>query len=210
MSGIIGKKLGMTQVYDDKGRLVPVTVIEAGPCPVLETRTQAKNGYSALQLGFGAKKVKNVTKAVLGHLAKTGNDKTPPAIIREIRLTADANVAPGAVVTVESFKDFGFVDVQGMTKGRGFMGVVRRYRFRGGRASHGGGWIRRPGSSGMREWPGRVLAGKRYPGHMGAVTRTVQNLQIVQVRTEENVLLVKGAVPGHRNGLVIVRKAIKK
>jgi large subunit ribosomal protein L3 len=210
MTGIIGKKLGMTQVYDDKGRLVPVTVIEAGPCPVLDVKTTDKDSYSALQIGFGSKRVKNVSKAVLGHLAKSGNQENPPALIKEIRLAADSDKEVGSVLTVEEFSEIEYVDVVGTTKGRGFQGVVKRWNFGGGRASHGGDWTRKGGSIGMCNWPGRVFKGKKMPGHMGNVQRTSQGLKVVQVRPEENIIMVKGAVPGYNGGVVVVKKAIKK
>lgn len=210
MAGIIGKKLGMTQVYDADGNFVPVTVIQAGPCPVLEVRTAEKDGYSALQLGFGNKKAKNVTKAILGHLAKSGNSENPPAIIREVRLAADSTAEAGSVLDVNTFEGIAFVDVSGRTKGRGFQGVVKRYNFRGGRASHGGDWLRKPGSIGMCNFPGKVFKGKKMPGHMGAVQRTSQGLKVIAIRPEDGVMLVKGAVPGPTGGVVVVRKAKKK
>ncbi len=210
MKGIIGRKLGMTQIFEDAGRLVPVTVIEAGPCPVIGVRSQARDGYSALQLGFGQRKVKNVSKPVLGQLVASGRQETPPACIREIRLNQESEVKVGDEVTAALFAEKEYVDVTGQTKGRGFQGVVRRYRFGGGRASHGGGWERRTGSIGMCVNPGRVYKGRKMPGQMGNRRRTVQNLQIVQVRPEENLLLIKGAVPGPNGGIVMVRGACKK
>lgn len=208
--GMIGKKLGMTQVYTEKGELVPVTAIELGPCPVLEVRTQDKNSYSALQLGFGSRKVKNVSKAVLGNLKKSGQDANPPAVIREIRLESDPEQEVGAVLKADVFAADEFVDVVGRTKGRGFAGVVRRWNFGGGRASHGGAWTRRTGSIGMCAAPGKVYKGRKMPGHMGNVNRTVQNLKVVEVRPEMNLMLVKGAIPGPIGGYVIVKNAVKK
>ena len=208
--GLIGKKLGMTQVYTDKGVLVPVTAIELGPCPVIDVRTVAKNSYSALQLGFGYKKAKNVSKAVIGNLKKAGQDANPPAIIREIRLEADPEQEVGSVITADIFAANEFVDVTGRTKGRGFAGVVRRWRFGGGRASHGGAWTRRTGSIGMCAAPGKVYKGRKMPGHMGNVNRTVENLAVVEVRPESNLMLVKGAIPGPIGGFVIVKNAVKK
>ena len=210
MAGLIGKKLGMTQVYDENGKVVPVTVIQAGPCPVLDIRTQDSHGYSALQIGFGYKKAKNVSKAVLGHLNKSGNAENPPAIIKEIRLTEDPSEELGQNLTVEAFEAGSFVDVTGSSKGRGFQGVVKRYNFGGGRASHGGDWTRKPGSIGMCEFPGKVYKGRKMPGHMGSVQRTIMGLKIVSVRPEDNVVLVKGAVPGHKGGIVVLRTAKKK
>ena len=208
--GMIGKKLGMTQVYTEAGVLVPVTAIELGPCPVLDIRTQDKNGYSALQLGFGSRKAKNVSKAVLGNLKKSGNDANPPAVIREIRLESDPEQEVGAVLKADVFAADEYVDVVGRTKGRGFAGVVRRWNFGGGRASHGGAWTRRTGSIGMCAAPGKVYKGRKMPGHMGNVNRTVQNLKVVEVRPDTNLILVKGAIPGSIGGYVIVKNAVKK
>ena len=208
MKGLIGKKLGMTQVYDEKGVLIPVTVIQAGPCVVTGVKTVERDGYSAIQLGFGSRKAKNVTKARQGHLAKAGiTGETLPALLREIR-GAEAEV--GAILKADIFSAGEYLDVIGVTKGRGFQGVVKRYNFGGGRASHGGGWTRRTGSIGCREWPGRIIKGKRMPGHTGNVQRTVQNLKIVRVMAEDNVLLVKGAVPGANGGILTIRGALKK
>ena len=210
MAGLIGKKLGMTQVYDENGKVVPVTVIQAGPCPVLDIRTQDSHGYSALQVGFGNKKAKNVSKAVIGHLNKSGNAENPPALIKEIRLSEDPSEELGQAVTVEAFEAGSYVDVTGTTKGKGFQGVVKRYNFGGGRASHGGDWTRKPGSIGMCEFPGRVYKGRKMPGQTGNVKRTIMGLQVVSVRPEDNVILVKGAVPGAKGGIVVLRTAKKK
>ena len=208
MKGLIGKKLGMTQVYDEKGVLTPVTVIEVGPCVVTDVKTVERDGYSAIQLGFGSRKAKNVTKARKGHLAKAGiSGETLPALLREIR-GAEAEV--GAVLKADIFAAGEYLDVIGTTKGRGFQGVVKRWNFGGGRASHGGAWERRPGSIGCCEWPGRVNKGKKMPGHYGNDRRTVQNLQIVRVMADENCLLVKGAVPGCNGGILTVKSALKK
>ena len=209
MKGLIGKKVGMTQVYDEAGVLIPVTVIEAGPCVVTAVKTEERDGYSAVQLGFGARKAKNVTKACAGHLAKAGvtGDKLP-AILREFRAVGEAAV--GEVVKADAFAAGEYLDIVGYTKGRGFQGVVKRYNFGGGRASHGGAWTRRTGSIGCCEWPGRVNKGKRMPGHMGNTRCTVQNLQIVKVMAEDNVLLVKGAVPGAKGGILLLSGALKK
>lgn len=210
MKGIIGKKLGMTQVFTSDGERLPITVVEAGPCRVLARRDPESHGYSALQLGFGKRRVKRVTRPMLGHLKKSGNHETPPARIMEMRCPADCETKVGDEVTVDQFAPGDYVDVVGVTKGRGFQGVVKRWNFGGGRASHGGGWTRKPGSIGMCEWPARVQPGKKMPGHMGNARRTVQNLQIVEVRAEENLLLVKGSVPGPNGGILMVRSAVKK
>ena len=212
MKGLIGKKVGMTQVYDEKGVLIPVTVVQAGPCVVTDVKTVERDGYRAFQLGFGERKAKNVSKARAGHLAKAGvTGEKLPSVLREIRM-AEGDEAPalGSVLKADVFSADEYLDVIGTIKGRGFQGVVRRYRFGGGRASHGGVWTRRTGSIGCCEWPGNVIKGKRMPGHMGNVSRTIQNLKIVRVMAEDNVLLVKGAVPGANGGILLIRSAIKK
>lgn len=210
MKGILGKKLGMTRIFDDEGRAQPVTVLAAGPCTVLELRTLERNGYSALQLGFGRRKINNVGKPVRGHIAKAGYDDHGPELIREIRLTADPAEAVGDTLAADVFAENEFVDVSGITKGRGFQGVVKRYRFAGGRASHGGDWTRRGGSIGMCESPAKVYKGRKMPGQMGNCRRTVQNLRVVKVLKEDNLLLIKGAVPGPNGRHVIIRQALKK
>jgi large subunit ribosomal protein L3 len=207
---LIAKKLGMSQIYDEKGRLTPVTVLQAGPCTVIETKTVEKHGYSALQLGFGTKKAKNVTKAIQGHVKAAGLAENPPTVIKEFRTLTDSDLAPGATLDVSLFKEGDFVDVTGKMKGRGFQGVVKRYNFAGGRFSHGGGWKRKPGSIGQCEFPGRVDKGKKLPGQMGNVNRTIQNLQIVKVSADDNLIMVKGAVPGPMGGTVFMRAAKKK
>jgi large subunit ribosomal protein L3 len=210
MKGIIGKKLGMTQIYNEAGALVPVTVVEAGPCTVLALRTKGDHGYSAIQLGYGTRKAKNVSKAARGHVAKAGLQDTPPAKIKEFRTKEDPELQVGDVVSVDTFSENDYIDVTATSKGRGFSGVVRRYRFKGGRASHGGGWTRRPGSIGMRTLPGKVYKGRKMPGQHGNDKCTVQNLKVVQVRAEENLLLIKGSIPGPAGGVVIIRGAAKK
>lgn len=210
MKNIIGKKLGMTQVYDESGRLIPVTVIEAGPCKVTALKTKEYHGYSAVQVGFGSRKVKNISKSVIGNLKASGCDETPPQIMREFRVAADSDLALGAELKADIFAVGEYVDISGTTKGRGFESVIRRYRFGGGRATHGGKWTRRPGSIGCREMPGNIQKGKKMPGQMGNVKRTVQNLQVVRVQPEENLLFVKGGIPGPNGALVMVRCAKKK
>ena len=209
MNGLIGKKVGMTQVYNEAGVLIPVTVIEAGPCVVTCVKTMERDGYTAVQLGYGSRKAKNVTKARAGHLAKAGvtGDRLP-AVLREFRTTETPE--PGTVFKADIFSVGERLDVVGTIKGRGFQGVVKRHNFGGGRASHGGAWERRTGSIGCCEWPGNVIKGKRMPGHMGNARRTVQNLQVVRVMAEDNVLLLKGAVPGANGGILLIRSAIKK
>lgn len=207
MKGLIGKKIGMTQVYEE-GVLVPVTVIEAGPCVVLGVKTMEKDGYSALQVGFGTKKVKNTSKAVLGNVAKAGVQDNPPAVIKEFRADEDPVAELGSVMKADIFAAGEFLDVSGITKGKGFAGVMKRHHFGGGRDGHGGGWHRKPGSIGCREKPGNIMKGKKMPGQLGNANRTVQNLRLVKV--EENLLFVRGAVPGPNGGTLIVKIAKKK
>jgi large subunit ribosomal protein L3 len=209
MKGLIGKKIGMTQVYNESGKIVPVTVVEAGPCVVTALRTQERDGYSAVQLGFGSKKAKNVPKAQQGQYEKAGISELP-AIVKEFRLSADSDLELGAIVTAELLKDVKYVDVTGKNKGRGFQGVVKRHNFGGGRASHGGDWERKPGSIGMCEFPGRVYKGRKMPGQMGNKQVTTQGLEIVAVRPADNVILIKGSVPGSKGGTVFINIAKKK
>lgn len=205
---IIGKKIGMTQVYDEANNLVPVTVVEAGPCPVVQVKSVETDGYHAVQLGFSTKKPKNTSKAELAHARKAGLE-TAPHVIDEVRLTAAAEVKPGDVVTVEAFAAGQRIDVIGVSKGKGFQGVVKRFRVAGGPASHGSMFHRRIGSIGMRQTPGRVWKNQKMPGHMGSLNRTVQNLTIVKIIAEQNLLLIKGAVPGANGDQVVVRTAKK-
>lgn len=208
MKGLIGKKLGMTSIYDDKGAAVPVTVLEVGPCVVVQRKDEARDGYSAVQLGYAEQKEQRLSKPKLGHYKKAGVEAH--RVLREFRVTADTEVAVGDVVDVRVFEEVNFVDVVATGKGRGFQGVVKRYDFGGGRASHGGGWLRRTGSIGMCEFPGRVFKGKKMPGHMGSKRVTTQNLRVMQVRAEENLILIKGSIPGANGGIVTVKEALKK
>lgn len=204
MSGIIGRKLGMTQIFDESGAVVPVTVIEAGPCPVVQVRTDEKDGYAAVQLGFGAKKATRATSAEKGHATKAGLEAAP-AVLKEFRF--DAAPALGESVTVDGFERGLRVKVTGVTKGRGFQGVMKRHGFGGGRASHGATRVHRaPGSIGAGTNPSRVIKGKRMPGHMGDAQQTVRNLLVAKVDAERNLLYVRGAVPGPVNGVVFVTK----
>jgi large subunit ribosomal protein L3 len=206
MSGIIGKKLGMSQLFDETGAVVPVTVIEAGPCPVLQVRSSEKEGYRAVQLGFGAKKATRAGKAETGHATKAGLEAAP-VVLREFRLTGDQEAAVGDRITVEAFEVGARVKVTGTTKGRGFQGVVKRHGFGGGRASHGATRIHRaPGSIGAGTNPSRVIKGKRMPGHMGNAQQTVRNLKVAKIDAERNLLYVRGAVPGPVNGYVFISK----
>ena len=208
MQTLIGRKIGMTRVYDDAGKQVPVTVVQVGPCAVVQRKTAKTDGYEAVQLGFGEQKAGRLTKPEQGHFKKAGAQ--PAQVLREVRLEKGEDAKAGDVVTAKVFEGVKFVDVLGHTKGRGFQGVVKRFKFGGGRAAHGGGWLRKPGSIGNREWPGRVFKNKRLPGHMGSVDITTQNLRVVKVLADDHALLLEGAVPGPVGGLVLVRKAIKK
>ena len=208
MQTLIGKKIGMTRVYDDAGVQVPVTVVQVGPCVVVQRKSAKPDGYEAVQLGFQEQKESRLTKPLQGHFKKAG--AKPQKVLREVRVDAAEAAKAGDVLTAKAFEGVKFVDVLGHTKGRGFQGVVKRFRFAGGRASHGGGWNRKPGSIGNREWPARVFKNKRLPGHMGSVDVTTQNLRVVKVLADDHALLLEGAVPGPMGGIVLVRKAIKK
>jgi len=192
----------------ETGELVPVTVIEAGPCPVVQVKRQETDGYSAIQIGYGFKKEKNTSNGALGHFKKSG--LAPFRHLREIRLSEDSEVEAGTSLDVDMFQGEEKVDVIGETKGRGFQGVIKRWHFAGGPASHGSMFHRRGGSYGMCQWPGKVQKGKKMPGRFGTDRRTVQNLKVVKIITEKNLILVKGSVPGATGSMVIVRMAIKK
>lgn len=203
MKGILGTKIGMTQIW--KGdKVVPVTVVLAGPCPVVQRKTMVNDGYNALQVGFGEKKEKNLNKPLMGHLKKA--NVTAVRYLREFR---DFDF-DGDTVKVDIFETGEIVDVTGTTKGRGTMGVMRRWGFAGGPASHGAKkWHRRPGSIGQRKTPGRVYKGKRMAGRYGVERVTVTNLEVVEVRADENLILIKGGIPGPNGGLVVLKPAVK-
>ncbi len=208
MQGLIGKKLGMTQVYDANGQHVPVTVIEAGPCVVLQRKTAKTDGYEAVQLGFLPQKESRVSKASAGRFKKAG--VAVQRKVAEMLVDASSELKAGETVTAKFFEGVSHVDVSGVTKGQGYQGVVKRHRMGGGPQSHGHMSHRRIGAIGQRTWPARIMKNKRMPGHMGNVNITVQNLRVVQVRPDDNVLLVEGAIPGPTGALVMVRKAVKK
>jgi len=208
ISEILGKKLGMTQVYDAQNVLVPVTVVEAGPCAVVQVKTVENDGYNAVQIGFSQKKAKNTAGGEIGHAKKAGLDHSP-RVLAEVRFKDAPTLKVGDVVNATSFSEGQLVDVIGVTKGKGFQGVVKRFRVAGGPAAHGSMFHRRIGSVGMRQTPGRVWKNQAMPGHMGSQQRTVQNLRIVKVIADKNLLLVKGAIPGANGDDVIVRTAIK-
>lgn len=209
MKSLIGKKLGMTQIFDDEGRRVPVTVIEAGPCSVVQRKTVKTDGYEAIQIGFGVQKEQRVSKPLLGHFKKAGI--APVRSLCEVRVSEDDETKAGDTLTAAVFEEINFVDVVGTTKGKGFQGVVKRHGFAGGRASHGGkSTLRTAGSIGMCEMPARVFKGKKMAGQMGNVSVTTQNIRVVQVRPEENLILLKGAVPGANGSTLVLREALKK
>ncbi len=205
VEGIIGRKVGMTQAYAQDGRAIPVTVLEAGPCVVVQRRSKEKDGYSAVQLGLvEARKVKRVTKPMKGHFDKAG---LPPCrVLREFPVTDGADMKVGDKVSVGLFAPGDKVTVVGVSKGKGFQGVMKRHHFRGGAATHGSMFHRAPGSIGSSAYPSRVLKGMRGAGHMGQDRVTVKNLTVVQVDAESNILVVKGAVPGAGGGYVVIRK----
>ena len=205
--GIIGRKVGMTRIFDDSGAAVAVTVIEAGPCPVVQAKTVATDRYEAVQLGFG--EAKRVNRPLQGHFSKSG--VAPTRTLLEFRVDAADKYEPGQVLAViDLFEEGDLVDVTGITKGKGFAGVVRRWGFHGGKKSHGGEKdLRRAGSIGTSATPSRVPKGRKMPGQMGHERVTVQNLQIMKMDSEQHLLVVKGAVPGPKNGLVVVRRVAK-
>ena len=206
--GLIGKKIGMTQIFDENGAAIPVTVIEAGPCFVTQVRTTASDGYASVQLGFDEVKPKRLTNGEKGHLKR--NNLPPLRFLREFR-AKEPGVNEGEKVTVSLFAVGERVDVIGTSKGKGFQGGVKRYHFRGGPRTHGASDRERaPGSRGSTTTPGRVYKGARGPGHMGDDRVTAQNLKVVLVDTERNLIGVRGAVPGARNGLVVIRETRKQ
>ncbi len=208
INGILGKKLGMTQVFAIDGRRIPVTVVEAGPCVVLQKKTVESDGYNAIQVGYGMKKTHRVNKPEMGHFKKVG--KGAFGSLREFRVENVDEYNVGDEITCQSvFAAGDIVDVTGTSKGKGFQGVIKRWNFAGGRATHGSMFHRAPGSIGASAWPSRVFKGKRMAGQMGNKQVTTQNLVIVDVRPEKNLILVKGAIPGPKNAVVMIRKGVK-
>jgi large subunit ribosomal protein L3 len=205
MAGLIGKKIGMTRVFTEEGVAVPVTVVEAGPCPVVQVKTPETDGYDAIQVGFGARKPKRAKKARLGHVAKAGLE-TAPAILREFSPDAGEAYELGQELTVELFEIGDSVKVTGTSKGRGFQGGVKRHGFAGRPATHGHPNSRTPGSMGPGTDPSRVIKGKKLPGQMGNVRKTIRNIQVVKVDPERNLLFLKGGLPGSRNSYVLITK----
>ncbi len=207
IKSILGKKLGMTQIYNSENQLVPVTVVEAGPCPVVQVKTKATDGYNAVQIGFCKNKESRLSKGEVGHTRKAGVE--PHSKLAEVRLSEEPTVKPGEEITVEAFHEGQTIDVVGISKGKGFQGVVKRFRVRGGPASHGSMFHRRIGSIGLCQTPGHVFKNQRMPGRMGGKRRTVQNLTIVKILSEKNLLLIRGNIPGANGDVVLVRSGIK-
>jgi len=204
-NGLLGKKIGMSQIFAADGQRIPVTILEVGPCTVLQKKTSANDGYEAAQLGFQAKASQRVNKPEMGHFKKTG--KGAFAFVREFKL--DGECAVGDQVCCDLFRPGDRVDITGTSKGKGFQGVIKRWKFSGGRATHGSMFKRRPGSIGQSAWPSKVIKGKKMPGQLGNVRVTTQNLIVVDIRPEQNLIFVRGAVPGAKNGLIEIRKGIK-
>jgi large subunit ribosomal protein L3 len=207
LQGIIGKKVGMTQIFTPDGRWFPVTVIQAGPCQVVQLKTADKDGYSALQIGYEEKKNKKVNKPLLGHFSK--NSLKPNRYLREFKVDDVSVYNIGQSITVEVLKDVKTVDISGVTRGQGFQGVMKRHGFGGGRATHGCTTHRSPGSIGQHSQPSRVFKNMKMAGQTGNVNRTVQNLEVVGIDSEKNLLLVRGCVPGGKRGLLTIRKSKK-
>ena len=204
---IIGKKVGMTQIFDENGAVIPVTVIECGPCPVVQVKTVETDGYDAVQLGFGDIKEKKLNKPSKGHFAKA--NVKPTKHVREFRLEDVTTVKVGDEIKVDTFEAGEKVDIQGITKGKGFQRVIKRHGQSRGPMGHGSMYHRRPGSMGPTSTPGRVIKGKKLPGHMGVETVTIQNLVIVKVDLDKNAILVKGSVPGNKGSILKISDSVK-
>lgn len=204
---ILAKKIGMIQMFREDGTMIPVTVLQAGPCPVTQVKTVENDGYSAVQVGFSPIREKLVTKPMMGHFKKAG--VAPCRYVREFKLENAENYEVGSEIKVDTFEVGDKVDVTGTSKGKGFQGVIKRWNQARGRMTHGSRYHRRVGSMGACSYPGEVFKHKNLPGHMGLERITTQNLEVVRVDAERNLLLVKGAVPGHKNGLVSVKNTVK-
>jgi len=202
--GMIGKKLGMTSVYSQEGRLIPVTVIQIGPCVVTQIKTESVDGYNALQLGMGKKKESKINKPIKGHIRKT--EKNVCTVLKEFPVDNPEEFTVGQIIDSDLFDVGEMINVTGITKGRGFAGVIKRHGFGGGRETHGGKCHRIPGSIGCSAWPSKVTKGKKLPGHYGNDKKTIKKLKIVDIRPDENVILLKGAVPGSISGVVTINK----
>ena len=205
--GLIGKKVGMTQIFDEQGKVIPVTVIEAGPCTVVQVKTAEKDGYQAIQLGYGDVKENKVIKPIKGHYTKV--NLTPKKHLREFRVDSIENINVGDELKVDTFSVGDKLDIQGTSKGKGFQGVIKRHGQSRGPMGHGSMYHRRPGSMGPTSTPGRVFKGKKLPGHMGRVTVTIQNLEVVKVDLDKNAILVKGSVPGAKGTILKLKSSVK-
>ncbi len=206
-TGILGRKVGMTRIFTEDGRWIDVTLVQAGPCIVVQRKTKEKDGYEAVQLGFEEIKPKRCTKPLLGHFQKHG--VPPMRFLREFRVEPDSQLKPGDEIKVDIFRIGDKVDIAGTSKGRGFAGVVKRHGYSGGPNTHGSNFHRRPGSIGQSAWPAEVYKGKGLPGHMGDVRVTVQNLEVVDVVPEKNLLVVRGSIPGANGSLVEIKHSVK-
>ncbi|MBP3502738.1 MAG: 50S ribosomal protein L3 [Clostridia bacterium] len=207
MKTLIGKKVGMTQIFDEKGRVIPVTVIEAGPCVISQVKSVETDGYNAIQLGFGEVKESKLNKPEKGHFAKA--NIAPKKHLREFRVDSVEGITVGTELTVNVFAEGDRLDIQGTSKGKGFQGVIKRHGQHRGPMGHGSMYHRRPGSMGPTSTPGRVFKGKKLPGHMGRVTVTIQNLDVVKVDNDKNVVLVKGSVPGPKGAILKLKTSVK-
>ncbi len=207
MKTLIGKKVGMTQIFDEKGRVVPVTVIEAGPCVIAQVKSVETDGYNAIQLGFGDVKESKLNKPEKGHFAKA--NIAPKKHLREFRVDSVDGITVGTELTVSEFAEGDKLDIQGTSKGKGFQGVIKRHGQHRGPMGHGSMYHRRPGSMGPTSTPGRVFKGKKLPGHMGRVTVTIQNLDVIKVDNDKNVVLVKGSVPGPKGAILKLKTSVK-
>ncbi|MEI3387326.1 MAG: 50S ribosomal protein L3 [Clostridia bacterium] len=205
--GLIGKKIGMTQIFNEEGKVIPVTVIEAGPCVVSQVKTEETDGYNSIQLGFGAIKESKVNKPERGHFTKA--NIAPARYLREIRVDSIEDVKVGDELKADIFMAGDKIDIQGTSKGKGFQGVIKRHGQHRGPMGHGFMYHRRPGSMGSTSTPGRVFKGKKLPGHMGAETVTIQNLEVIKVDLDKNIILVKGSVPGAKGSILKIKSSVK-
>ena len=203
-NGLIGKKLGMTGLFSAEGKYTPVTAVQIGPCVVTQIKTVATDGYNALQIGFGEKKKTRVNKALEGHLKKSG--ETRFAFLREVYVSDPSEYGLGQIINIDIFNVGECIDVTGTTKGRGFSGVIKRHGFHGGKKTHGSHSHRIPGSIGCSAWPSKVAKGKKMPGQYGNNRKTIRNLEIIDIRPGEKLILIKGAIPGSKNGIVEIKK----
>ncbi|MBR0534963.1 MAG: 50S ribosomal protein L3 [Clostridia bacterium] len=206
--GLIGKKIGMTQIFDEKGNMIPVTVVEAGPCVVVQKKTTENDGYEAVQVGYGDKKVQRVNKPMAGHFKKA--DVAPKKVLKEFRLADTSSLNVGDIIKADIFAAGDFVDVVGTSKGKGTAGVIKRWNFGRLRESHGTGPVARHGGSLGVIDPARIFKGKKMAGHLGAERVTVQNLSVVKVDSENNLIAIKGSIPGPKGGIVVIADSVKK